>query len=102
MVTLSVKKASNLKEKIQGLIGREKPYGLMLKTHFGIHTFGVKFPIDVLILNNSNTVVALKQNLIPNRIFLWNPVYEKVIELPAETIKKMAIKINMPIDIRIL
>ncbi len=91
----------NLKEKIQGLIGKDKPQTIMIKTHFGIHTFGLKFPIDVLILSNENKVVSMKENLKPNRIFLWNPMYEKVIELPSGTIEKVQIKMNMPIDIRI-
>lgn len=102
MVKLFVKTAANLKEKIQGLIGKDKPHALMIKTHFGIHTFGLKFPIDVLILNDNNKVVSIKENLKPNRVFLWNPMHEKVIELPAGTIEKEQIKINIPIDIAIL
>jgi uncharacterized protein len=101
VIKISVKEAENLKEKIQGLIGKNKPQALMLKTHFGIHTFGLKFPIDVLILNNENKVVSMKENLKPNRIFLWNPKYEKVIELPQGTINKKGVKINIPIDIYI-
>lgn len=102
MVTVEVKKARNLKEKIQGLIGKDTPFSLMIETHFGIHTFGVKFPIDVLVLNNKNKVVAIKKCLKPNRIFLWSPKYGKVIELPAGTIEKKSIKMYMPIDISIL
>ena len=102
MIKLFVKKAKNIKDRVTGLIGKEKPESLMINTHFGIHTFGLKFPIDVLILDHKNTVMSLKENLKPNRIFLWNPLYEKVIELPQETIKKNKIKINMPIDISIL
>lgn len=102
VIKLTVKMAGNLKEKVQGLIGKDEPFALMLKTHFGIHTFGLKFPIDVLILNNKNIVVSIKKKLKPNRIFLWNPIHEKVIELPNGTIKKMEIRINIPIDITIL
>lgn len=94
MTTIYVKEAKNLKEKIQGLIGKDKAQTIMIKTHFGIHTFGLKFPIDVLILNNENKVVSMKENLKPNRIFLWNPIYERVIELPSGTIEKKAIKIK--------
>lgn len=94
MIIISVKKAANLKEKIQGLIGKDNPYALLLKTHFGIHTFGLKFPIDVLILNNQNKVVSMRKNLKPNRIFLWNPRYERVIELPHGTIEEKQIKIK--------
>lgn len=102
MIKLFVKKAVNLKEKIQGLIGKDKPYCLMIETRFGIHSFGLKFPIDVLILNNNNEVVSIKKSLMPNRIFLWNPLYKKVIELPVGIIEKLKIKINIPIDISIL
>lgn len=102
VIKLAAKAVTNLKEKIQGLIGKDKPYTLLIKTHFGIHTFGLKFPIDVLILNNENKVVSIRENLKPNRIFLWNPRYEKVIELPKGTIRKNEIKLNMPIDITIL
>lgn len=94
MITLTVQTAVNLKEKIQGLVGKDKPYALMIKTHFGIHTFGLKFPIDVLILDNDNKVVAMKKSLEPNQVFLWNPIYEKVIELPKGTIEEKAIRIN--------
>lgn len=94
MIRLTVKEALGIKERIIGLIGEKKPIALLLKTHFGIHTFGLKFPIDVLILNNKNIVVSLKKGLRPNRIFLWNPKYEKVLELPSGTIKKNEIKIK--------
>jgi uncharacterized protein len=102
MQKIIVKAAKNMKEKVQGLIGKDRPFALMIKTRFGIHTFGVKFPIDILILNNENKIISIRENLKPNRIFLWNPKYERVVELPQGTIKKNRIKINMPIDISIL
>lgn len=102
MITLFVKQTGNLKEKIMGLIGKEAPISLMLKTHFGIHTFGLKFPIDVLVLSNSNKIVAVKKSLMPRRIFLWNPLYEKILELPVGTIEKKKIKINDLIEVRLL
>lgn len=102
MIKLFAKKSANLKEKIQGLIGKEKAYCLMIETRFGIHTFGLKFPIDVLILNDKNIVVSIKERLRPNKIFMWNPIYKKVIELPSGTIEKKQIKVHDPIDISIL
>ena len=102
VIKLFVKEAANIKDKVIGLIGKEKPVSLMLKTHFGIHTFGLKFPIDVLILNNKNKIMSIKKNLKPNRIFLWNPKYEKVIELPIGIVQKKAIKINDTIDLKLI
>ena len=72
----------------------------MIETRFGIHTFGLKYPIDVLILDNGNKVVFLKKNLMPWRIFLWNPIYDKVLELPQGTIDKKKIKINDAVNLK--
>ena len=79
--------ATNWKDKTIGLIGTKTPKALILSTHFGIHTLGMKYPIDVLVLNKQHRVVALKENLTPNSMFLWNPLYSTVIELPTGTIK---------------
>lgn len=102
MTTLLVKEAKNLKEKIIGLIGKNKPEPLMIRTRFGIHTFGLKFPIDVLILNKNNKAVKVRTSLKPNRIFLWNPMYKKVLELPAGTIGKKGIKIRDNINLKLI
>lgn len=99
VVKLFVKETKNIQEKIQGLIGKDKPYALMIRTRFGIHTFGLKFPIDVLILNNENKVVSIKKNLKTNRIFLWNPMYDRVIELPRGTIEKKGIRIKSEVHL---
>lgn len=93
MVTLKVKQL-NFLESIVGLIGVKKPYPVFFKTHFGIHTFGLSFPIDVLILNNQNRVVRLSENLAPNHIFIWPIVYNQVVELPENSITKTGIKIG--------
>jgi|SRR3989344_4867885 len=92
MPELKVKRLKTLKEKTIGLIGRENLAPIIFETRFGIHTFGLKFPIDVLILDSKKKVVVLKEVLSPNKIFLWNPVYKIVLELPAGTIKKYNIR----------
>lgn len=66
-----------------GLIGATRPRTVHFTTRWGIHTFGVRFPIDVLILDDRFTVVRVRKRLPPNRILLWNPRYRQVIELPA-------------------
>ena len=71
-----------------GLLKYQTPVAMLLKTHFGIHTFRMKYAIDVLILNKKYRVVVIKENLEPNKIFIWNFNYEIVLELPAGTIKK--------------
>ena len=85
-----------------GLIGKNEPENLLITTHFGIHTFGLKFPIDVVILDKNNKVVSIKQGLKPYSIFLWNPMYEKVIELPSGTIREKSIGMHDTIDLTLV
>lgn len=91
---------TSLRDQSLGLLKYKTPTAMLLKTHFGIHTFFMRYPIDVLILDETNKVVAMKENLKPNQIFLWNPKYETVLELPPGIIKKtntqLRDRINIP------
>lgn len=80
------------------LFGKPKP--ILFHTRFGIHTFGMKYPIDVVILDKSLVVRKIKQNLLPNRFFFWNPLLDTVIELPQGTIKKKKIQIGMKLQLQ--
>jgi len=93
-IPLTIQKAKSFKQKIIGLIGKKEPTALLIITRFGIHTFGLKFPIDVLVLDEENKIVKLKQNVQSNRIFFWNPKYTKIVELPQGIIKKKNIRIH--------
>jgi uncharacterized protein len=77
--------------KTKGLIGTKKANPVYFETRWGIHTFGMKYPIDVLILDNNNLVIKTKEVLKPNKIWIWNPKYNKVIELPAGEINQKKI-----------
>ena len=98
MVTLKVRELKSWREKIVGLIGKKKPESVLILTRFGIHTFFLKFPIDVVVLDKENKVRAIK-TLKPNRSFIWNPIYNKVLELPTGTIEEEKIKIGDEIKI---
>lgn len=82
MKKITVTKATSLWQQTKGLLGTTKAYPLLLKTRWGIHTFGMKYAIDVVILDKENKVVKIKENLKPNYFFVWNPKYNKVLELP--------------------
>lgn len=100
MANILVTKAKSWKDKTVGLIGTKTPKSLYFETRWGIHTLGVQFPIDVVILDSNNVVRVLKQDLKPNRFFVWNPKYFKVLELPHGTIEKERIKIGEKIEIQ--
>lgn len=72
--------ADSLLKKTRGLIGKPKHLSLVFKTRFGIHTFGMSYPITVIILDKRNVVRKVKENLLPNKIFFWNPQFPTIIE----------------------
>lgn len=82
-MTIKAHRTSSWKDKIIGLIGKKGINPLYFETRWGIHTFGVREPIDVVILDGENKIVACKEHLKPKHIFLWNPKYFRVLELPS-------------------
>jgi uncharacterized protein len=101
--SLIVNKVYKLKgiNKTIGLISKDRLRAIVLETHFGIHTFLLKFPIDVLVLDNNNQVVALKKALKPYRLFIWNCRYNIVIELPEGSIEKSNTQIGDLIELNL-
>ena len=96
---IKVKLLKSIREKTFGLLLFDSIQPVLFKTRFGIHTFGMNFPIDVIIINKDNVVARIKENLLPNRIFVWPPQFNKVIELPANYIRKQNIKIGDKLEL---
>lgn len=91
----SLQVADSLLQRMKGLLGRNamaNGEGLWIKPCMGVHTFGMRFPIDVIFLDGEHAVIAFKSRLVPNRL---TPIYAKaasVLELPAGMIEKTATK----------
>jgi len=102
MLTLQVREAKTLHAKTIGLLNKKEAEPLLIRTRWGIHTFGMKYPIDVIILDNENRVAQLKKNLKPNSLFVWNPKFEHVLELPSNTIETKKIKKGQIIELVIV
>lgn len=98
-MTIYAKKLSGIK-KLIGLIGQKRSSPVYLETRYGIHTFGLRSPIDILIINKKNYVVKLQQNLKPNTIFFWNPYYNRVLELPPNYIIDNRIRNGLKINLK--
>jgi len=81
----------SLLDNFLGMLLSKNSHGLLFKTHFGIHTFFMKSPIDVLILDKKNNVAIVKRSMNPNRIYTWSIMFNNVLELPNGTIKKLKI-----------
>lgn len=78
--------------------------GLMFKKTFGdadalildpcgsIHTFFVKFPLDVVCLDTCDEVAEISESLRPWKIFIPSSPTSAVVELPGGSIKKFGIR----------
>ncbi len=91
VISFDLKEAKTLLDQAFGLLKKSNPRSLLFKTRFGIHTFGLKKPIDILVLDKNYRVVKSTQ-VLQNSLFFWNPLYNLIIELPAGTIKKSKTK----------
>ncbi|HEY6872531.1 MAG TPA: DUF192 domain-containing protein [Geobacteraceae bacterium] len=94
--------AENIFTRMKGLLGKSslaEGEGLLIRPCKGIHTFGMKFPIDAVFLDRNNRVIAVKTGLAPNRM---TPVFfsaASVLELPSGTIVATATAIGDAIEI---
>jgi hypothetical protein len=78
--------ADTLLKRMKGLLGKSTMLtgeALWIKPCISIHTFFMKFPIDVIFLNKKNQVIATISNLQPNRITRLYLQAISVLELPA-------------------
>lgn len=89
LVADDVKVANNFVTRTFGLIPKnslKEGEGLIIKPCCSIHTFFMKFAIDVLFVNKKNEVVALYENVKTWQILPIHLTSQYVIELPAGTI----------------
>jgi len=66
--------------------------GLIIKPCCSIHTFFMKFPIDVLFVDSKNKIVAAYENVMPNRILPIHLSSLYVLELAAGQISRKNIE----------
>lgn len=85
-ITNNLQAVNSLSDKAFGLLKRSNSKFLLFQTRFGIHTFGLNKPIDILILDDKLKVVKTGFGVKPNRLFFWHPKYFLVLELPSGVI----------------
>ena len=77
--------------RLVGLLGRkglESDTGLWIRPSSGVHTFGMRFPIDVIALDRKLRVRAIWTKLRPWRISGVSWRIHSVIELPIGSIER--------------
>jgi uncharacterized membrane protein (UPF0127 family) len=75
--------------RLRGLMGHpglEAGQGLLIEPCSSVHSFFMRFPIDVIFVDRTNTVVGITTSMAPNRPYAGARNARYVIELPAGTI----------------
>lgn len=83
------------RERLRGLLGKDSlldGQGLWLVPCWSVHTFGMRFPIDILFMDKANKVLALHENVSFSRIVIGPWHTHSTVELKAGTSEKLAIK----------
>jgi uncharacterized membrane protein (UPF0127 family) len=95
VVAHEVRSASSAWERTVGLIGAQDlpaGSGLWLEPCSTVHTIGMRFAIDVVLLNKSGRVLAVAPNVPPLRPFVSHRSTAIIVELPAgSTLESMNI-----------
>ncbi len=84
------KVTSTMLEGLRGLLGRDRldhGTGLLLRPSSGIHTFGMRFSIDVVALDRNMRVLGTWSNVKPRRICAVSFRTWSVLELPVGQIE---------------
>ncbi|GEM_PF-492260 len=86
LISDNINGAKSFSDKLLGMHKKSNLGGLIFKTRFGIHTFFMKDPMDIVVLDNNFKVVKIGI-VKPNRLFFWHLKYRLVLELPQGAIK---------------
>jgi uncharacterized protein len=77
--------AKGFRTRLRGLALRDREQagpGLLLPRCASVHTFGMRFELDVYFLDGDGRVLAVRRQVPPNRV-LWRPGARKILEIPS-------------------
>lgn len=85
-----IRVADNTLTRVVGLLGERQLLpgdGLLIDPSQGVHTWGMLFPIDVLVLKGDGSAIGLRQRMGPFRMtrMFWKAAM--VLELPSGTLE---------------
>ena len=88
--------------RLRGLLGtRSLPEGdgLWIRPCRQVHMFGMRYPIDVVFVDDAHRVVGLTSDLQPGRVSPKFPGASSVLELPAGTIARTGLAVGAQLTI---
>jgi uncharacterized membrane protein (UPF0127 family) len=95
-----VGKTTNFLERMCGLLGMQKlkvDEGLLIAPCSSVHTFGMRYTIDVLFLDKQMTIVKTVKSLKPWRMAASN-IASMVLELADDSINKLQLKTGQQLE----
>lgn len=102
-IAQQAKFAATFGQRLKGLLGRSslpENEALILKPCTSIHTFFMRFAIDVLFLGKDNRIVKLVPNIPPNRLSPIAWASQMAIELPAGKIAQTGTQLSDAIEFK--
>ncbi|WP_231514898.1 DUF192 domain-containing protein [Oceanobacillus salinisoli] len=103
IIAVNVKEAYSFFSRFKGLMLKKsmpENSGLHIMPCSSIHTFFMKFSIDILYLNQNNEIVGMEEGLDPGKIGKRIDNTKSVIELPAGTIKRTSVAVGQKIALQ--
>lgn len=98
LATLEI--ADTRRSRLRGLIGREVLDGaILLRPARGVHTFGVRFPIDVVFCDADMTVLEVV-TMPPNRLGRPRPRARSIVESSARSAERWNVRVGDQLDVR--
>jgi uncharacterized membrane protein (UPF0127 family) len=86
--------ADTFRRRSRGLLGRKRldpGEGLVLRPEWSVHTFFMRFPIDVIFVDKNQVVVKIVPTLKPWRTAICHDAHE-VVELPAGECERLGLR----------
>jgi uncharacterized membrane protein (UPF0127 family) len=100
-----VRKADTFLTRLIGLLKRRRlgpEEALWLVPSKGVHTIGMRFPIDVVFLDKTGKVIGTSPDLYPYRFSKFHVAAHSVLELPHGTIRKSRTEVGDQLDISLV
>lgn len=99
--TVDVMVASTMLERMRGLLGRaalRQREAMLLQSCRMIHTYGMRYPIDVVYLNRGGKVLKVTEALVPRRMSgAWGA--DSVLEMAAGEARRCGIRAGLELPV---
>ncbi|MBJ7904500.1 DUF192 domain-containing protein [Streptomyces sp. DSM 110735] len=101
VVEVPVEVAASYRARTRGLLGRDTVDGAMLLTPAGsVHTFRMRFPLDVAYLDRHLTVIAVR-TMVPGRLGLPRPRSRHVLEAAAGAMAGWGVAVGVRVSVSV-